>query len=415
MSTRYHIGVCSLHLLLFSALINVLLQAVEMNAIAVPSSSCYVFDNSSHIIDFSSWIGHPFEYEEKGSDLVVQFCKDVESRSQVGYVDFGRFDKFNYFVSGSGHADFVQDYYNGDLTSCEHSYDKLGRTAQVNVMCRGCLNGQCKGGLGCICNITHESSCRSCTVIVDLAIPCEIQGPRVFKGFTVGFHPRSWEIVYNGLTQLGYEKPHRAFSFSTEQTSLVLYMTAIASLSSFVQKPIIQVFPENGLEVKVSGSGATGSYPTTLSPSMLMIDWRCDIARDVPYAVNVTIPVADYEPINFFLAKMCEKRQDVQGDYMQGWATFGILSCLFIVGSSLFCCGGFVYKTQVQGQRGIDALPGMTLLSACLETVSGAGHSYPRAEGFNDAIVSEASWDRPSSSSSSRPTRIPSEKNYGSI
>lgn len=37
----------------------------------------------------------------------------------------------------------------------------------------------------------------------------------------------------------------------------------------------LQVFPENGLEVKVSGSGATGSYPTTLSPSMLMIDWRC--------------------------------------------------------------------------------------------------------------------------------------------
>lgn len=25
-----------------------------------------------------------------------------------GYVDFGRFDTFNYFVSGSGHVDFVQ-------------------------------------------------------------------------------------------------------------------------------------------------------------------------------------------------------------------------------------------------------------------------------------------------------------------
>lgn len=70
----------------------------------------------------------------------------------------------------------------------------------------------------------------------------------------------------------------------------------------------------------------------------------------------------------------------------------------FIVISTLFCCGGFVYKTRVQNQvyiasflccqlivvivlstdsnklhhmqRGIDALPGMTLLSACLETVS---------------------------------------------
>lgn len=412
MSGRYDIGVCSLHLLLFTALISVLLLTVEVNAIAVPSSSCYAFDNSSHIVDFSSWVGQPFEYDGKGSDLVVRFCKDVESRSQMGYVDFGRFDKFNYFVSGSGHANFVQGYYYGDLTSCEQSYDKLGRTALVNVICGSCLNGQCKGGLGCICNITYESTCR---VIVDLAIPCATQGPRVFKGFTVGFHPRSWEIVYNGLTQLGYEKPHHAFSFSTEQTGVVLYMTAIASLSSLVQKPIIQVFPENGLEVKVSGSGATGSYPTTLSPSMLMIDWRCDIARDIPYEVNVTIPVADYDPISFFLTKMCEKRQDVLGDSMKGWATFGILSCIFIVVASLFCCGGFVYKARVQGQRGIDALPGMTLLSACLETVSGAGQSYPRAEGINSGFVSEASWDRPPSSSSSRRTWTPTEKNYGSI
>ncbi|XP_050944873.1 uncharacterized protein LOC103485092 isoform X2 [Cucumis melo] len=394
MTARYCIGVFSLHLPLYTALISVLLQAVEMNAIAVPTSNCYVFDNSSHIIDFSSWVGQPFEYDGKDSDLVVRFCKDVESRSQMGYVDFGRFDKFNSFVSGSGHANFVQDYYYGDLTSCEQSYDKLGRTALVNVICGSCLNGQCKGGLGCICNITYESSCR---VIVDLAIPCANQGPRVFKGFTVGFHPRSWEVVYNGLTQLGFEKPNHAFSFSTEQTSVALYMTAIASLSSLLQKPIIQVNPENGLEVKVSGSGATGSYPTTLSPSMLMIDWRCYVARDIPYEVNVTIPVADYEPVSFFLTKMCEKRQDVQGDSTKGWATFGILSCIFIVVASLFCCGGFVYKARVQGQ------------------VTGAGPSYPRAEGINSGLVSEASWDRPPSSSSSRQTWTPTEKNYGSI
>ena len=25
-----------------------------------------------------------------------------------GYVDFGRFDKFNYFVAGSGQSDFIQ-------------------------------------------------------------------------------------------------------------------------------------------------------------------------------------------------------------------------------------------------------------------------------------------------------------------
>lgn len=32
-------------------------------------------------------------------------------------------------------------------------------------------------------------------IFVELAIPCEKPGPRVFEGFTVGFHPRSWEIV----------------------------------------------------------------------------------------------------------------------------------------------------------------------------------------------------------------------------
>ena len=32
-------------------------------------------------------------------------------------------------------------------------------------------------------------------VLVELAIPCVKSGPRVFKGFTVGFHPRSSEIV----------------------------------------------------------------------------------------------------------------------------------------------------------------------------------------------------------------------------
>ena len=78
-------------------------------------------------------------------------------------------------------------------------------------------------------------------VTVELAIPCEKPGPRVFKGFTVGLHPRSWELVrkeqaqvsdssflshwtktlkwiwfwnlqiYNGMTQFGFDKPRREF------------------------------------------------------------------------------------------------------------------------------------------------------------------------------------------------------------
>ncbi|GMP31822.1 hypothetical protein CsSME_00005884 [Camellia sinensis var. sinensis] len=112
----------------------VLLQALGAASIAVPSSNCYALDHSSHIYDFSGWIGHPFEYDGKDSDLVVRFCKDVESRSQTGYVDFGRFDKSNFFVAGSGHVNFVQDFYNGDLINCERSYDKMGRTAPVSCM-----------------------------------------------------------------------------------------------------------------------------------------------------------------------------------------------------------------------------------------------------------------------------------------
>lgn len=62
---------------------------------------------------------------------MVRFCKDVQSRSQMGYVDFGRYDKFNYFVAGSGNVSFVQEYFNGDLLNCEMTFDKMGRTAQV--------------------------------------------------------------------------------------------------------------------------------------------------------------------------------------------------------------------------------------------------------------------------------------------
>ncbi|XP_059640303.1 uncharacterized protein LOC132282595 [Cornus florida] len=400
-------SLCCLFLTAFTA---VLFQALWASSIATPSSNCYAFDNSSHIYDFSSWIGHHFEYEGKDSDLVVRFCKDVETRAQTGYVDFGRFDKFNYFVAGSGHINFVQEFFNGDLLNCEKSYDKMGRTSQVNIICGSCLNGQCKGGLGCICNVTFESACRA---LVELAIPCEKQGLRVFEGYTVGFHPRSWEVVYNGMTQVGFEKSYHEFSFGTEQTHVVLYMTAVASLSSLVRKPIIKVFPEHGLEVRLSGSGATGRPSTTLSPTALIVDWRCEKAQATPYEVEITIPVESYEPIQFIFTKMCEYRQDEGGDTMRGWAMFGVFSCIFIVFSALFCCGGFVYKTRVQNQRGLDALPGMTILSALLETVNGGGHGYMRAEDVNSPFINQASWERPPVSAQG--TRGTTERKYGSI
>ncbi|KAJ6989935.1 hypothetical protein NC653_018439 [Populus alba x Populus x berolinensis] len=399
---------CSCIIIIVTAVVTQVLVGVA--SVAVPSSNCYALDNSSRIVDFSSWIGHFFEYEGKETDVVIRFCKDVEARSQTGYVDFGRFNNFNHFVAGSGRVDFVQGYYNGDLLNCEQSYDKLGRTAQVNIICGSCLNGQCKGELGCICNVTQESSCR---IFVELAIPCEKPGPRVFEGFTVGFHPRSWEIVYNGLTQLGYEKSHHDFSFTTEQTQVTLYMTAIASLSTLVRKPMIKILPEKGLKVTLSGSGVTGSPPTTLTPTLLNVEWTCQEARDTPYEVNVTIPIEGYEPIQFFLTKSCEHRQDQREDSTRGWAIFGIISCIFIVASTLFCVGAFIYKTRVERLHGIDALPGMTYLSACLETASGVGYGYSRPEENGSGYASEASWERPSASAQG--TKKQSTRNYGSI
>ncbi|GAA0139665.1 G-protein coupled receptor [Lithospermum erythrorhizon] len=400
----------AMHHLLIHVISVVILQALGGVSVAVPSSGCYVFDNSSHIYDFSSWIGQPFEYDGVDADLVVRFCKDVETRSQKGYVAFGRYDKFNNFRSGFGSANFVQEYYNGDLTSCEISYDKLGRTAQVNIFCGDCPSGQCKGGLGCICNVNYESTCR---VVVDLAIPCEKQGPRVFEGFTVGFHPRAWEIVHNGLTQIGFEKAHSEFSFGTEQTRISLYMTAIASSSSLVQKPTIMVYPEKGLEVKLSGTGASGSPPTTLSPTVLVLDWRCDQARDSPYEVTVTIPVKGYDPVQFTFTKMCEYKQSENGAAMEGWAIFGVLSCILVVVSSIVCCGGFIYQTRVGNLRGLDALPGVTVVSACLDILSGGAHGYSRTEEINNRFANQVSWDHQPVSAQEK--RRPLDRSYGSM
>ncbi|XP_072999180.1 uncharacterized protein [Typha latifolia] len=391
-------------------LVAIFIRLPTTTSVVVPSSNCYALDNSSRLVDFTDWIGHPFEYDGKDADLVVRFCKDVESRSQSGYIDFGRYITPHYFVAGSEPVDFIQRFYSGDLTNCEDSFDKMGRAAQVNIICGNCLSGTCKGELGCICSVTYDE--RKCRAFVELAIPCAKRGSRVFKGFTVGFHPRSWEIVYNGMTQLGFEKSHHEFSFGTEQTHVSLYLTAISTLSGIIGKPVFKVSPERGLEVKFSGSGASGSAPTTLSPSVLNVNWRCELARNTPYEINILIPVEGYDPIEFTLAKICGYTQGQEGDAARGWATFGVLSCIFIVLSTIFCCGGFIYKTRVQHQYGLDALPGMTILSACLEAVSGP-RGYTTGVDSNGNFVNQASWERaPGSGQVAQGTN---ERRYGSI
>ncbi|XP_042025899.1 uncharacterized protein LOC121772755 isoform X1 [Salvia splendens] len=412
-SDRIDFSVDAMHGLLATVITAAIFGVIGAGCIAVPSTNCYVFDNTSHIYDFSSLFGQLFEYDdEKDPSLVVRFCKDIETRPQTGYVDYGRYDSLNYFIASAGTGNFLQEYFNGDIKNCETTYDKLGRTGQVNIICGSCPNGRCVGGLGCICSVTYESTCR---VLIDLALPCVKPGLRVFEGFTVGFHPRSWEVVYNGMTQVGYEKAYDEFSFSTEQRDVTLYLTAVASLSSLVQKPAIKVSPQEGLVVKLSGSGENGSPPTTLSPTMIAVDWRCEKARDKPYEVNITIPVLNYSPVQFTFAKLCDHIQNERGESLRGWGIFGIISCILIVGLTLSCVGGFIYKMRVQNLRGLDAVPGMAILSACLETASGGlgGPRYTRPDEDNDPSVNQATWEE--QAASTRRTTPTSEKTYGSI
>ncbi|KAL8143402.1 LOW QUALITY PROTEIN: hypothetical protein V2J09_016434, partial [Rumex salicifolius] len=465
----------------------ILLNILGANSVVVPNSSCFSLDNSSHVVDFVSlhyikqqlnakvhsqhdtfepmlnfgdklqravssltyqtdWVGHPFEFEGKDSDLVVRFCKDVESRSQMGYINFGRFDTSDYFVAGSGHINFVQGFYKGDLLNCERSYDKMGHTAQVNIIC---------GSLGCICNVTYESSCRA---IVELAIPCKKQGPRVFEGFTIGFRPHSREIVQNGMTHLGFDKAHHEFSFSTEQMHLTLYVTAIASLSKLVQKPTVKVLPEKGLELQLSGSAVAGRAPTTLTPSTLVIDWKCVVAQNMPYEVEITIPIENYEAVQFTLTKMCDYKQNEE-ETAKGWATFGVISFILVYIMqtwcvvhdvdlvlsvvveqihSLFCpwvslpskvsksgrhvyCFVFHFYSFTNSeyhclQHGLDALPGITVISACLQTITKEPNSYhgrPESDNSNDPFL-DGSVLRDKPANSQVPSRR-TEAKYGSI
>ncbi|XP_040376018.1 uncharacterized protein LOC102701030 isoform X1 [Oryza brachyantha] len=397
-----------IHSLIIVLLVVTCMQWPATAVIVIPNSNCFTFDNHSRLVDFTNLAGENFEYNEKGSvpsDLVVQFCKDVQRRSQAGYVDFGRFISSRSFLTASQPIDFIQTFQNGDLVHCENTFEKMGRTAQVNIICGQCPHKTCKGKQGCICSISYDELI--CRVVVELAIPCPKSGPRVFKGFSVGFHPRSSELVYNGLTQLGFEQLHHEFSFQSEQSQVSLYLSAVYSLSGLVGKPSFKVNPVKGLDVTLTGSGTNGAMPTTLSPTVLNVIWRCEIARSSPYEVNILIPVEGYDPVEFTLTKECGHIQEKESNPMRGWATFGIISCIFIILStihsvvlrcsfiilsSLLCCGGFIYKTRMEHQSGLYALPGMTILSALLDAVGGP--SYLRADDHSGNHASQASWER---------------------
>lgn len=104
--------------------------------------------------------------------------------------------------------------------------------------------------------------------------------------------------------------------------------------------------------------------------------------------------------------------QERESDHMRGWATFGIISCIFIVLSSLLCCGGFIYKTRVEHQYGLHALPGMTILSAFLDAV-GRPRGYMRAEDPSGNHSSRASWEK--TSSTTQAAQRTNDRRYGTI
>uniref|UniRef100_A0A0D9UZB8 AT4G36440-like protein n=1 Tax=Leersia perrieri TaxID=77586 RepID=A0A0D9UZB8_9ORYZ len=399
--------------LIIVLLVIICMQWPAKAIVAVPNSNCFTFNNDSRLVDFTDLIGQYFEYNEKDSvpsDLVVQFCKDVQRRSQAGYVDFGRFINSHSFLTGSQPIDFIQTFRNGDLAHCETTFEKMGRTAQVNIICGQCPNNACQGKEGCICNVSYDEL--MCRATVELAMPCPKSGPRVFKGFSVGFHPRSSELVYNGLTRLGFEQFHHEFSFQSDQSHVSLYLSAVYSLSGLVGKPSFKVNPVKGLDVTLTGSGTNGAMPTTLSPTILNVIWRCEITRSSPYEVNISIPIEGYDPVEFTLTKRCGHTQEKERNPLRGWATFGIISCIFIILFTLLCCGGFIYKTRVEHQSGLYALPGMTILSAFLDAVGGP--SYTRADDHGRDHANQASWER-IPGSTSQATHATKDSRYGSI
>ncbi|BAS71437.1 Os01g0262700 [Oryza sativa Japonica Group] len=125
-----------IHSLIKVLLVVTFMQWPATAIVVVPNSNCFTFDNNSRLVDFADLIGKNFEYNEKGSvpsDLVVQFCKDVQRRSQAGYTDFGRFISSRSFITGSQPIDFIQTFQYGDLVHCETTFEKMGRTSQVCV------------------------------------------------------------------------------------------------------------------------------------------------------------------------------------------------------------------------------------------------------------------------------------------
>jgi len=195
-------------------------------------------------------------------------------------------------------------------------------------------------------------------------------------------------VVENGIPQWGYDKFRNDYSFVTQQSRVLLYLSAQSILARNLGKPTIEVNPAKGLNVQLSGTATNGLTATVESPTILEIVWRCEKQSPTPYVVNVTVPVQSYDPVSFILAKHCDYKENVQRTGSNGWATFGILSFVLTVGLTMFCCAGFLYKSRIEDKHGLDALPGFSAFTSCIESVSGDHSGYAPANDVTNLSVS---------------------------
>lgn len=107
-----------------------------------------------------------------------------------------------------------------------------------------------------MCIVIYESNYR---VWIELKIPWESAGAPVFQELLVGFGPRQWEIVYNGLSQVSFEKFQQFSTFRTQQVEVTLYyIFAFVSLSPLVQNPCFGMLQNKGLKIRMFVSMTNG-------------------------------------------------------------------------------------------------------------------------------------------------------------
>jgi hypothetical protein len=250
--------------------------------------------------------GKEYNYSaQDGSIYIIRLCKDVQVKIGQYTENLGRFSPAQ-SPAWDGSKSLLQEYRYGDLRGCEKAgYDSSGRSSTVTIRCDGCpAENSCQDPDGCICYVEQNPS--KCLTTLILGLNCKNRRPRVVSTFTVGFNPRGKEVVDNGITQWGYDNSYSDYSFSTQHSRVVLYLSAEKTTASKIGKPEHNVVPEKGLKVQLSLTATNGVAPATvLSPSVLVVDWQCEKKASVPYLVNVIVPVGEHDPVLFTLGKQC--------------------------------------------------------------------------------------------------------------